>query len=166
MPSPDAQPLTASVASASCPQTVPFCLQLLKQTRGNPDTASAVRAWQLFLLTAASAPPSKEYLGLVSEYVHSVSQNEAGIQSDVRSWALRTWAALKRSTKAGTRRYVSACTLNPCSLSRSLPQLRPRPPACVPIASRLDLLSMNPHTPCLLHRFTPAVSYRLGYKPV
>lgn len=34
-------------------------MQLLKQTRGNPDSESCFRAWTLFHLLAASMPPSK-----------------------------------------------------------------------------------------------------------
>jgi len=34
-------------------------MQLLKQTRGNPSERSRVKAWELFLLVAASMPPSK-----------------------------------------------------------------------------------------------------------
>ena len=90
-------------------------LQLLKQTRGNPDTGSAVRAWQLFLLTGATAPPSKDFVGLISEYVHGASHNEVDGPLEVRAWALRTWSALKRSAKAGTRRSVRITPLQPGS---------------------------------------------------
>lgn len=34
-------------------------MQLLKQTRGNPNVASKLKAWELFNLTAATMPPSK-----------------------------------------------------------------------------------------------------------
>lgn len=34
-------------------------MQLLKQTRGNPEIESSFRAWTLFHLLAASMPPSK-----------------------------------------------------------------------------------------------------------
>ena len=34
-------------------------MQLLKQTRGNPTPYSRLKAWELFLLVAASMPPSK-----------------------------------------------------------------------------------------------------------
>ena len=41
-------------------------MQLLKQTRGNPSVPSRIKAWELFLLVAASMPPSKVRLGCVT----------------------------------------------------------------------------------------------------
>lgn len=41
-------------------------MQLVKQTRGNPNAAARTKAWQLFYLTAATMPPSKDFMGLVS----------------------------------------------------------------------------------------------------
>jgi len=34
-------------------------MQLLKQTRGNPNVSSRIKAWELFQLTSATMPPSK-----------------------------------------------------------------------------------------------------------
>ena len=50
-------------------------------------------------------PPSKDYVGLVSEYVHTVSHNDAE-EANVRAMALKTWNSLKRSAKAGPRKPV------------------------------------------------------------
>lgn len=80
-------------------------MQLIKQSRGN-ITPSAYRAWELFLLVASSMPPSKEFVGLVSEYVHTISHTEQDAEARVKQLALRTWHALKRSAKAGPRRTV------------------------------------------------------------
>ena len=88
-------------------------VQLLKQTRGNPDSDSAVRAWMMMLLTAATAPPGKEFVGIVSEYVHSMSHNESEVPEEIRAWAMRTWAALKRTAKAGSRQSVRTRPLVP-----------------------------------------------------
>lgn len=41
-------------------------MQLVKQTRGNPNPAARSKAWQLFYLTAATMPPTKDFMGLVS----------------------------------------------------------------------------------------------------
>lgn len=41
-------------------------MQLVKQTRGNPNPAARAKAWQLFYLTAATMPPTKDFMGLVS----------------------------------------------------------------------------------------------------
>ena len=80
-------------------------MQIIKQSRGN-TSPNAYRAWELFLMLASTTPPSKEFVGLVSEYVHTVSHNEAEQDKSVKRLALRTWHALKRSAKAGSRRSV------------------------------------------------------------
>eukprot|EP00873_Tetraselmis_striata_P004861 jgi/Tetstr1/425125/TSEL_015587.t1 len=80
-------------------------MQLLKQTRGNPSMEARMRAWELFHLVAASMPPNKDYVGLVSEYIHSVSHDESE-PVEIRQLATRAWGALKRSAKAGTRRTL------------------------------------------------------------
>ena len=82
-----------------------FWLQLLKQSRGNPSSSSH-RAWELFYLVASTMPPSKDFVGLVSEYVHTVAHNEAE-DASVKVMAQSTWSSLKRSAKAGARRTVS-----------------------------------------------------------
>ena len=56
-------------------------------------------------------PPSKDYVGLVSEYVHTVSHNDAE-EANVRAMALKTWNSLKRSAKAGARKTVSVSAYN------------------------------------------------------
>ncbi|PNW82236.1 hypothetical protein CHLRE_06g278125v5 [Chlamydomonas reinhardtii] len=80
-------------------------MQLIKQTRGNPNIASRVKAWELFHLVASTMPPSKEFVTMVSEYIHAVAHEE---QEDafVRQLATRTWNSLKRSAKAGPRRTL------------------------------------------------------------
>uniref|UniRef100_A0A383VU44 Kinesin motor domain-containing protein n=1 Tax=Tetradesmus obliquus TaxID=3088 RepID=A0A383VU44_TETOB len=80
-------------------------MQLVKQTRGNPSPSSRSKAWGLFNLVAASMPPSKDFTGLISEYVHSALQDmEEG--EEAKEAAAATWAALKRSTKCGPRRTL------------------------------------------------------------
>ena len=81
-------------------------MQLIKQSRGNV-TPTAYRAWELFFLVASTMPPSKEFVGLVSEYVHTISHTEQEAEARVKHLALKTWHALKRSAKAGARRTVS-----------------------------------------------------------
>lgn len=51
-------------------------MQLLKQSRGN-CTASSALAWELFYLVASAMPPSKDFVGLISEYVHTVRAGKA-----------------------------------------------------------------------------------------
>lgn len=82
-------------------------MQLVKQSRGN-GSPSAVRAWELLALNASTMPPSKEYVGLVSEYVHGIAHFDGELPEGVRELALRTWHALKRSAKAGARVTVGA----------------------------------------------------------
>ena len=89
-------------------------MQLIKQSRGN-GTPTAPRAWELFALVASTMPPSKEYVGLVSEYVHGIAHHDGdGPEDGVRELALKTWHALKRSAKAGPRitvRLTVGCSL-------------------------------------------------------
>lgn len=66
-----------------------------------------MRAWQLFYLLACLAPPGRAFVALVCEYVHSAGAAGAlGAPGEARDWAVKTWAALKRSTKSGPRRQV------------------------------------------------------------
>ncbi len=88
-------------------------MQLLKQSRGN-GTPSSARAWELLFLVASAMPPSKDFVGLVSEYVHTIAHGDAEVDAASRALAQRTWSALKRSAKAGTRRTVR----RPCRSSR------------------------------------------------
>ena len=88
-------------------------MQLIKQSRGNV-TPTAHRAWELFFLVASTMPPSKEFVGLVSEYVHTISHTEQEAEARVKTLAMRTWHALKRSAKAGSRRTVSPSQVRMC----------------------------------------------------
>lgn len=81
-------------------------MQLIKQSRGN-GTPSAVRVWELLMIVASTMPPTKEYIGLVSEYVHSVVHNDGEVNEPIKELATRTWHGLKRSAKAGARVTVS-----------------------------------------------------------
>eukprot|EP00798_Chlamydomonas_sp_ICE-L_P023239 gene23239-30463_t len=80
-------------------------MQLLKQTNGNPSLDSKIKGWELMQLTAATMPPSKDFVTLVSEYIHGVAQ-DATEEEEVQSIAARTWTYLKRSAKAGPRRTL------------------------------------------------------------
>ena len=77
-------------------------MHLIKQTRGNPNLKTKLKAWELFFLVASTVPPSKLYIGLVSEYIHSLANDEAE-HDDLRQVAEATWRSLKRSAKAGAR---------------------------------------------------------------
>lgn len=80
-------------------------LQLVKQTRGNPNGPARTKAWQLFYLTAATMPPSKDFMGIISEYVHTCSHNQEE-EAEIRDLASKTWHAMKRTAKAGQRRTL------------------------------------------------------------
>lgn len=76
--------------------------------RSYSDMVLTCQAWELFFLVASTMPPSKEFVGLVSEYVHTVAHGETEGDEEVQKLARRTWGGLKRSAKAGPRRTVSA----------------------------------------------------------
>ncbi|PSC75171.1 kinesin-like calmodulin-binding isoform X1 [Micractinium conductrix] len=80
-------------------------MQLIKQTRGNPNPTAKAKAWQLFYLTAATMPPTKDFMSLVSEYVHTSAHEEEEV-AEVRELAVKTWQAMKRTAKAGQRRTL------------------------------------------------------------
>lgn len=80
-------------------------MQLVKQTRGNPNASARTKAWQLFYMTAATMPPTKDFMGLISEYVHQVAHDD-NEEEQVRALANKTWHALKRTAKAGQRRTL------------------------------------------------------------
>ena len=77
-------------------------MHLIKQTRGNPNLKTKLKAWELFYLVASTVPPSKLYIGLVSEYIHSLANDESE-HEELRKKAEATWRSLKRSAKAGSR---------------------------------------------------------------
>lgn len=77
-------------------------MHLIKQTRGNPSASTRLRAWELFYLVASTVPPSKLFMGIVSEYVHSLANDEHE-SSELRKRAELSWRALKRTAKAGAR---------------------------------------------------------------
>lgn len=80
-------------------------LQIIKQTRGCPNPAAKAKAWQLMFMTASTMPPTKDFIGLVSEYVH-LCANDDEEEPEVRNLALSTWNAMKRTAKAGQRRSL------------------------------------------------------------
>jgi hypothetical protein len=80
-------------------------MQLLKQTRGCPNPAARAKAWQLMYMTASCMPPTKDFMGLVSEYVHMCA-NDDDEDSEVRALAKKSWDAMKRTAKAGQRRTL------------------------------------------------------------
>lgn len=62
-------------------------MQLVKQTRSNPIATSRARAWALFHLVASAMPPSKEFTGLISEYVHTALQVSGKDRAHECGWA-------------------------------------------------------------------------------
>lgn len=64
-----------------------------------------IKAWELMYLCASCMPPSKDFGGFLSEYVHNVAHG-ATIDSEVQALALQTLNALKRSIKAGPRHTI------------------------------------------------------------
>ncbi|XP_059455207.1 kinesin-like protein KIN-14E, partial [Corylus avellana] len=82
-------------------------VQILKQTRCNPDRQYLLKAWELMYLCAYSMPPSKDIGGYLSEYVHIVAHG-VGMDSEVQVLALKTLSALKHAVKAGPRHTIPA----------------------------------------------------------
>lgn len=64
-----------------------------------------IKAWELMYLCASCMPPSKDFGGFLSEYVHNVAHG-ATTDSEVQALALETLNAMKRSIKAGPRHTI------------------------------------------------------------
>lgn len=79
--------------------------QISKQTRNNPDRPYVIKAWELMYLCASCMPPSKDFGGFLSEYVHNVAHG-ATTDLEVQALALETLNALKRAIKAGPRHTI------------------------------------------------------------
>ena len=76
---------------------------LIKQTRGKVDAKPLARGWELFVFATATAPPSRELLGAVSEYIHA-TVHETATPPEALALALKAWGLLKRVAKSGARR--------------------------------------------------------------
>eukprot|EP00899_Mesostigma_viride_P014526 jgi/Mesvir1/23074/Mv10000-RA.2 len=79
--------------------------QVIKQTQNNPSLESTIKGWELLHLCAAGMPPSKDFTGYVSEYIHETANDETQ-PPEIRALANRAWSSLKRCVKAGARRTV------------------------------------------------------------
>lgn len=74
-------------------------LYVFVQTRCNSNPESRMRAWQLFFLIASAMPTNKEFIGLVSEYIHSTAQ-QVGIRRG--SWvSVLCWPVHPQQRAAG-----------------------------------------------------------------
>lgn len=80
-------------------------MQLLKQTRANPSVASRARGWELLFLVASTMAPSKDFVGLVSQYIHDTA-HDAG-------WP---WVVVrKRVCGCGDGKGVACCLWLGCT---------------------------------------------------
>ncbi|KAL6530939.1 Kinesin-like protein KIN-14E [Orobanche hederae] len=80
-------------------------MQILKQTRNNPDRYSLIKALELLYVCASCMPPSKELGSYLSEYIHTLAHS-ASNDSEVQLLAMNTLNALKLSVKSGPRHIV------------------------------------------------------------
>lgn len=80
-------------------------MQIFKQTRNNEETSSRFQLWQLFHVFAATVPPSKEFVPLLSQYIQEVIHNDSE-DSEIKRKASKTWKAMKRSIKTGGRKWL------------------------------------------------------------
>lgn len=54
-------------------------MQMLKQSRKNEDPQSKLRIWILFYAVASTMPPSKQYIPLLTQYIHEVRKEDCSI---------------------------------------------------------------------------------------
>lgn len=83
-------------------------MQLVKQTRGNLNATSKSKAWQLFYLTAATMPPSKDFTSLVSGTGATRGQDSGdGLECLARGYRMRwreKWAGWQWAKRGEGRR--------------------------------------------------------------
>lgn len=80
-------------------------VQILKQTRNNPNWQWLIKAWELMYLCASSMPPSEDIVKYLSECVQNVACSGNSV-SDIQILAQNTLNALKRTFKAGPRQFI------------------------------------------------------------
>ncbi|GAB2254215.1 hypothetical protein Droror1_Dr00022024 [Drosera rotundifolia] len=80
-------------------------VQILKQTRNNPNWQWLIKAWELMYLCASLMPPSEDIVEYLSECVQNVACSGNSV-SDIQILAQNTLKALKRTFKAGPRQFI------------------------------------------------------------
>jgi hypothetical protein len=80
-------------------------MQLVKQSRGNPNVSTKLRCWELLYLMCATVPPGKQLYTVVSSYLAGTAADETE-NGKVREKAVMSMTALKRSTATGARKTL------------------------------------------------------------
>ena len=95
-------------------------MQLVKQTRGNPNASAKAKAWQLFYITAATMPPTKDFMGLVS----GGCEREEG-------WRMGWAGQRQQQGKGGASLTCHAARVAPGLARASLPAAEPALARCL-----------------------------------
>jgi len=80
-------------------------LQLIRQTRGNPNLPCIIRCWTLMGVLCGCTAPAKDKLVPISEYIHAYCNFNENPR-EARQAATRAFSMLKRSAKAHPRKYA------------------------------------------------------------
>lgn len=80
-------------------------MQLVKQSRGNPNVSTKLRCWELLYLLCATVPPGKQLHALVTSYLNGTAADESE-NGKVRDKAAVSMDALMRSTATGARKTL------------------------------------------------------------
>lgn len=80
-------------------------MQLVKQSRGNPNVSTKLRCWELLYLLCATVPPGKQLHTLVTSYLNGTAADDSE-NGKVRDKAAISMAVLMRSTANGARKTL------------------------------------------------------------
>eukprot|EP01023_Acetabularia_acetabulum_P050751 TRINITY_DN551_c0_g1_i2.p1 TRINITY_DN551_c0_g1~~TRINITY_DN551_c0_g1_i2.p1 ORF type:complete len:1305 (-),score=225.81 TRINITY_DN551_c0_g1_i2:110-4024(-) len=82
-------------------------MQLIRHTRGCTAQNSFKKAWEALWILCSTTPPQKEFLQVVTEYIHDVQQIAQESYSDeVKLLVDETWQSLKKITRTGPKKMV------------------------------------------------------------
>eukprot|EP01024_Parvocaulis_polyphysoides_P068906 TRINITY_DN8415_c0_g3_i1.p1 TRINITY_DN8415_c0_g3~~TRINITY_DN8415_c0_g3_i1.p1 ORF type:complete len:1248 (-),score=162.33 TRINITY_DN8415_c0_g3_i1:331-4074(-) len=80
-------------------------MQLIRHTRGCTNLVVLQKAWEAIWMLCSTMPPQKEFLQLVTEYIHDVQQ--CGFESDeIKVVVDEAWSALKKTARTGPKKMI------------------------------------------------------------
>lgn len=80
-------------------------MQLIKQSRGNPNVSTKLRCWELLYVLCATVPPGKALHVMVTSYLNGTAADDSE-NAKVRDKAALSMTALMRSSANGARKTL------------------------------------------------------------
>lgn len=138
-------------------------MQLVKQTRGNPNPAARTKAWQLFYLTAATMPPSKDFMGLVSGALGLLLRAGCGVMPG-EGWGSRLLSSVAAAPQVWQQLVAVRCRrlFPPASSARAALSAGPPRTTCG-VAAAPHATAHTPLRACPAHHLLAAPCPRAEY---